>query len=146
MMSRYFFGMRIFRVFSFLRKELNALKYLRANDCPWNENSLIEAVRHHHLEVIKYCLTNACPFGETNICCFAMSNLWIRNDNDQGLKILKLLCEFSVPWGTGTCEEAAHAENLEGLKWAIIQGSTWNSKRVHKMLLNMEILNTEMVI
>ena len=38
------------------------LKWARANDCPWNENTCKEAACGGHLEVLKWARENGCPW------------------------------------------------------------------------------------
>ena len=40
------------------------LKWARANDCPWDEETCWEAAEGDHLEVLKWARENGCPWDE----------------------------------------------------------------------------------
>jgi len=46
---------------------LEVLKYLHENGCPWNEECCEIASLYEYLEVLKYLHENGCPWNE--ICC-----------------------------------------------------------------------------
>jgi hypothetical protein len=37
------------------------LQWLRANGCPWNRQTLIEAKLSRHLELFNWAIANGCP-------------------------------------------------------------------------------------
>jgi hypothetical protein len=98
---------------------LKALKFLRLNNCPWDQNCFFNAIRNRHVEVVNYCLENRCPGRNGDILC--MDDC----DHDRGLKMMKLLRKFSVPWHRNTCSAAASVGNFEALQWAVSKGCPW---------------------
>lgn len=43
--------------------QLDALKWLRTNGCPWTELVVIEATRHKHYHVLEWAIKNGCPYN-----------------------------------------------------------------------------------
>ncbi|GFH53319.1 hypothetical protein CTEN210_09795 [Chaetoceros tenuissimus] len=101
---------------------LKALKYARSKGCPWHENCLRNAIVHRNFDVVEYCLQNRCPIGNSDICHYAMDD----KDHDRALRMLRLLREFSVPWGERTCSKAASTGNFQALKRSVSQGCPWD--------------------
>ena len=46
------------------RSQLECLKYLHENECPWDAGACGEAARRGHLECLKYLHENGCPWDE----------------------------------------------------------------------------------
>ncbi|MDE2101059.1 MAG: hypothetical protein KGL39_27680 [Patescibacteria group bacterium] len=58
------------------RGHLEVLEWVRANGCPWDELVCAEAARHGHLEVLKWARANGCSFAQEpyNICHAGWAN------------------------------------------------------------------------
>ena len=41
--------------------DLECLKYLHENGCPWHEMTCDIAAKNRHLECVQYCRDNGCP-------------------------------------------------------------------------------------
>ena len=48
-----------------LSGQLEELKLLRENDCPWDESTCFGAAFGGHLEVLRWVRANGCPWNET---------------------------------------------------------------------------------
>jgi len=81
---------------------LECLKYLHENGCPWNENCSKYASKYGHLEVLKYLHENGCLWNE-DCCEYASSN--------GHLEVLKYLNDNGCPRSV-TC---VHQNILFGL-------------------------------
>ncbi|GFH53311.1 hypothetical protein CTEN210_09787 [Chaetoceros tenuissimus] len=103
---------------------LEALKYLKSNNCPWNQECMKKTLQscNVRVEVLEFLFQNDCPIGNSDLCSIAMND----TDHDRALKILKLLREFSVPWSGQTCKAAAKAGNFTALQWAVSMGCPWD--------------------
>ena len=53
-----------------VRGHLEVLKWLRANGCPWNTMTFLMAKEGGHLEVMRWALANGCP--QPISCCFCL--------------------------------------------------------------------------
>jgi len=42
------------------------LKWLRENDCPWDEDTLVSAIRNDRYDVLRWALANGCPCDSLN--------------------------------------------------------------------------------
>ena len=56
-----------------LNGNLELLKVLRENGCPWDETTCDNAARNGHLECLKYAHENGCPWNEET-CAIAAKN------------------------------------------------------------------------
>ena len=43
---------------------LNILQYAHERGCPWDEMTVIEAIRNGHFDCVQYALDNRCDFDE----------------------------------------------------------------------------------
>jgi hypothetical protein len=43
---------------------LELLKWCRANQCAWDNNTCYRAAGNDHLELLKWCRANQCPWDE----------------------------------------------------------------------------------
>ena len=50
--------------------QLELLKWLRRNDCPWNESTCSEAAGGGQIELLKWARENGCPWNES-VCSSA---------------------------------------------------------------------------
>ena len=89
--------------------QLEELKLLRANACPWDEMVCSGAAEGGHLEVLQWLRANGCPWDEM-VCSGAAEG--------GHLEVLQWLRANGCPWNAGTCAEAAYSGQLEMLQWA----------------------------
>jgi hypothetical protein len=97
--------------------DLEMLKALRADDCPWDARTCAYAAEGGHLEVLKWARENECPW-DADTCAGAACR--------GHLDILKWARENECPWDEDTCEFAAEGGHLEVLKWARENGCPWD--------------------
>ena len=45
----------------------------RANGCPWNEGTCMEAAGEGNLEILHWARTNGCPWRDEGMCSIAAS-------------------------------------------------------------------------
>ena len=68
---------------------MEALKWLRSEGCPWDEDTCGEAALMGHLDVVKYAHENGCPWDEE--VCRAAAECG-------NLDVLKYARENGCPW------------------------------------------------
>ena len=96
---------------------LEELKVLRANGCPWDEQTCSHAAAGGNLEVLQWAHANGCPWDERT-CSYAARGghldvlLWARANG--------------CPWDSITCSWAAEGGHLEVLQWARANGCPWS--------------------
>ena len=73
------------------------LKFLRENGCPWDRFTCYKAAENGHLECLKYAHENGCPWG-WKICSSAAEN--------GDLECLKYAHEKGCPWNEETFNNA----------------------------------------
>ena len=83
---------------------LELLKVLHENGCPWDETTCSEAALNGHLECLKYAHENGCLWS-TSTCSSAARN--------GHLECLKYAHENGCPWDEQTCHLAAFDGHLE---------------------------------
>ena len=96
---------------------LEELKVLRANGCPWDEQTCSHAAAGGNLEVLQWARANGCPWSVWT-CGFAAMN--------GHLEVLQRLRENGCPWSEQTCAEAAGGGNLGVLQWLRENGCPWS--------------------
>jgi len=101
---------------------LEELKVLRTNGCPWDENTCSGAAEGGHLEVMQWLRANGCPWDE-DTCEFAARG--------GHLEVLQWARSNGCPWNKNTCSGAASCGNLEVLQWARSNGCPWDEAMVH---------------
>jgi hypothetical protein len=99
--------------------DLEELKALRADECPWNERTCANAAWHGHLEVLKWAHENDCPWNEATCANAAYGG---------HLEVLKWARANGCPWDEWTCRCAAYGGHLDVLKWARANGCPWNER------------------
>ena len=100
-----------------LNGNLDLLKYLHENGCPWDQSTCTCASLVGHLECLQYAHENECPWDE-DTCKYAA---------EKGhLECLKYLHENGCPWDEDTCEGAARNGHLECLKYLHDKGCPWD--------------------
>lgn len=95
---------------------LEHMKWLREQECPWDPGTFIEAARQGNLENMKWLLTAGCPWSSYT---FAMAAKYGNLDN------MRWLRDNNCPWDVDTAFEAAEAGILENLKWLKEQNCPW---------------------
>ena len=96
-----------------LNGNLELLKVLRENGCPWDETTCGSAARNGHLESLKYAHENGCPWDETTCSNAAKFG---------HLECLKYAHENGCPWDETTCFNAAYNDHPESFKYAVENG------------------------
>ena len=99
--------------------QLEELKALRAEGCPWNEDTCTYAAKGGHLEVLQWAGENDCPWDEQT-CAYAAAG--------GHLEILEWARENRCPWDWQTCALAAARGHFEVLKWAHENGCPWDEE------------------
>ena len=84
--------------------DLQELKALRADECPWDEKTCYFAAKYGHLEVLKWARANDCPWDEKT-CRYAAEG--------GHLEVLKYLRENGCPWTYETLRLAARKGYVE---------------------------------
>ena len=97
--------------------QLDVLKWLRANNCPWDQLTCAAAAEHGHLHVLRWACENGCPWRE-DTCTSAAEH--------GHLALLQWARANECPWNTWTCARAALEGQLGILKWAREQGCPWD--------------------
>ena len=92
---------------------LEVLQWLRANGCPWNERTCARAAWGGHLEVLQWARANGCPWDTTTCSCAALRG---------HLEVLQWARANGCPWDATTCLHAKVGGNIELLNWAIANG------------------------
>ena len=96
--------------------DLEELKALRADGCPWNELTCLYAAKGGHLEILKWARENGCPWDEHTCECAARGG---------HLEVLRWARENGCAWDQETCAYAARGGHLDILKWARENGCPW---------------------
>ena len=109
-------GMELSR-FAASRGKLESVTCLRANGCPWNEETCQAAAKGGHLEVLQWLRRNGCPWEEDT--CSAAAE-------EGHLEVLEWAHRNGCPWDAFTCEFAAEGGHLEVLQWARRNGCEWD--------------------
>ena len=93
--------------------QLEELKALRADGCPWNNWTCLGAARGGHLEVLQLARVNGCPWNE-------MTCWWAAYGGH--LEVLQWARANGCPWGRSTCFAAARGGHLDVLQWLRANG------------------------
>ena len=94
--------------------DLEGVKALRADGCPWDARTCEYAAKHGHLEVLQWARANGCPWNEWT-CTGAA--------NGGHLEILQWARENGCPWDEKTIAWAFRQGHLEMVKWALANGA-----------------------
>ena len=78
--------------------QLEELKVLRADGCPWDTSTCWSAARGGHLEVLQWARENGCPWDEETCADAAYGG---------HLEVLQWARTNGCPWNGATCAEAA---------------------------------------
>ena len=101
--------------------QLEELKVLRADGCPWSEMTCAFAALGRHLEVLQWARANGCPWN-TYTCMFAAEG--------GHLEVLQWARANGCPWSGETCEFAAKGGDVEVLRWACANGCPYGEKEL----------------
>jgi len=102
------------------RGQLEALSWLHARGCPWNEDTCSFAAAGGFLEVVRYAHEHGCPW-DNNTCHIAAIG--------GHLDVLRYAREHGCPWVVGLiCNLAAQGGHLEVLRYAHEQGCPWDAE------------------
>ena len=93
--------------------QLEELKVLRADGCPWNANTCSAAALGGHLEVLQWARANGCPWAEWTCAGAAKGG---------HLEVLQWARANGCPWDESTRLRAAGGGHLEVLLWAHANG------------------------
>jgi len=96
--------------------QLEELKVLRADGCPWSDWTCWGAADGGHLEVLQWLRANSCPWDERT-CAWAARG--------GHLEVLQWARANGCPWDERTCAWAADSGYLEVLQWARANGCPW---------------------
>ena len=108
---------------------LEELKVLRANGCPWDEQTCSHAAAGGNLVVLQWARANGCPRDEETCSLAAGGGIFSRLHcvNRSGrFEVLQWLHANGCPWNADTCEEAARHGDLEMLQWPRANGCPWD--------------------
>jgi len=86
--------------------QLEELKVLRENSCPWDEHTCSRAALSGHLEVLQWARANGCPWDSETCHNAAFGG---------HLEVLQWARANGCPWNSGTCMAAAESGHLEVL-------------------------------
>ncbi len=101
--------------------QLEELKALRADGCPWNNWTCLGAARGGHLEVLQLARVNGCVWDKYT--CLEVA--WGGH-----LQVLQWAHENDCPWDAETCEFAASGGHLGILKWLRANGCPWDRETI----------------
>ena len=93
--------------------QLEELKLLHQNCCPWNKKTCQGAVGSGHLDVLQWLRENGCPWDEYT-CKMAAEG--------GHLEVLQWARANDCPWNEGMCLVAARGGQLEVLQWLRTNG------------------------
>ena len=96
--------------------DLEELKALRAENCPWSTVTCAFAALGGHLEVLQWARENDCPWDDLT-CAYAAGG--------GHLEVLKWARANGCPWNESTCAYAARGRHLDVLKWARANSCPW---------------------
>ena len=108
---------------------LEELKVLRANGCPWDEQTCSHAAAGGNLVVLQWARANGCPWDEETCSLAAGGGIFSRLHcvNRSGrFEVLQWLHANGCPWNADMCEEAARHGDLEMLQRARANGCPWD--------------------
>jgi hypothetical protein len=92
---------------------LETLVYLHDNGCPWDTTATAAAAHGGHLEALAYLHENGCPWGDDGLCEAAHSGHF---------EIVRYMCERGCPLDVGHTNIAAMMGRFEILRYLVEQG------------------------
>jgi Ankyrin repeats (many copies) len=105
-----------------LNGNLDILKWLRDQGCPWDNNTINQAARKGHTHIIEWARANGCDwdYGAYD---------WPIDDGN--FEMVKYLCVSGCPCNEYTCGRAAYCGNLEILQYLHSKGCPWDEDTIH---------------
>ena len=94
--------------------QLEELQALRAEGCPWDEDTCFSAAKGGHFEVLQWARANGCPWDEQTC-------LWAARGGH--LEVLQWLHANGCPWDERTCGLASQSGHTEVYNWALTNGA-----------------------
>ena len=101
---------------------LEMIQWARANGCPWDWQTCRAAANGGHLEMIQWARANGCPWDE-DMCEGAAEG--------GHLEVLQWAHANGCPWSEDTCANAAAGGHLEVLQWAHANGCPWSEEELY---------------
>lgn len=98
-------------------ENLENIKWLRSEECPWDEYTFTFAAYNGNLENMKWLFNKRCPWDEYTFSSAAYKG---------NLEIMKWLKNKGFPWNVNTFNEALSNENLQNIKWLRSERCPWN--------------------
>jgi hypothetical protein len=99
--------------------QLEELKVLREDGCPWDEWTCAAAARGGHLEAMQWARAKGCPWVAWTCSSAAYCG---------HLEMLQWARANGCPWDEFTCSDAAYRGHLEVLQWARANGCPWTKR------------------
>ena len=93
--------------------QLEELKLLRDNDCPWDSGTCDWAALGGHLEVLQWARANGCPWSDTTCAWAALGG---------HIEVLQWARANCCPWDKHTLIHARAKDHLEVVNWALANG------------------------
>ena len=128
-----------------LNGHLSTLQWARANQCPWDQETCINACEINNTEILEWILDNGWVGDCSPIALCAIKNgdlkllkrvkdLNCEMDEDMfeyaarigDLDTLKFLKDNNCPWDEYVCEAAAYFGHFEVLKWLQLNNCPWD--------------------
>jgi len=98
--------------------QIDIVKWLHENGCPWNSYACNVAASINRLDILQYLHDNGCTWTVWTITCAA----------EKGhLEVLRYLRQNGCDWDKFTCAFAASKNQLEVLKYLHENGCPWSS-------------------
>jgi|TARA_B110000902_G_scaffold198423_1_gene225226 hypothetical protein len=100
---------------------LEMMQWAHANGCPWDWKTCAWAANSGHREVLQWAHANGCPWDEKTCCYAALGG---------NLDLLQWARENGCPWDEKTCSSAAEGGHPEVLQWARENGCPWDETKL----------------
>ncbi len=130
---------------------LPALKYLHEQGCPWDKQTILNAIALGHMDCLKYAFIYNCPRPGTDICvkhaafhgqiivlkylhyldyrfCSQILARAVNTANKNSLACVKYLVEAGCPLSANAISSAALNGNLVCLQYLHERGCSWNTE------------------
>ena len=119
-------------------QELEIMKYLHDNKCPWSEAVCQMAAQQGSLECLKYAHENGCPWNATTVNasasnCEDIYNNYIIDKEHDFFSCLKYAVENGCPFDNETFEYAI-GENIDSLKYLVEKGCPIDSDKIEQFV------------
>ena len=104
---------------------LNILKWLKKNGCPWDEDTFESAACNGDMETLEWLKKNKCPWDAETFVVAARSGK---------IEILEWLKRNKCPWNAITFPAAAARYNLRVLWWLKVNECPWDKNTFYSTL------------